>query len=106
MTAAIDETDRRRAKQHDYNLGHGLTPETIRKAVDSPLDELLRAGSLSVEKTRTVAEQAAANKTTNPEQEIARLRKQMKAAASKLEFERAAEIRDLIRELQALVIGA
>lgn len=106
MTAAIDETDRRRAKQHAYNLEHGITPETIRKAVDSPLDELLRAGSLSVEKTRSVAEQAAANKTTNPEQEIARLRKQMKAAASKLEFERAAEIRDLIRELQALVIGA
>ena len=106
MQAAIDETNRRRTIQAEYNAEHGITPVTIQKAVESPLDELLRAGSLQVDKERSVAEQAAARQTSNPEQEIARLRKQMKAAAAKLEFERAAEIRDLIKELQALVIGA
>ena len=106
MAQAIDETARRRTKQEAYNREHGITPETIKKAVDSPLDELLRAGSLNVDKTKSVAAQAASRPATDPEQEIKRLKKQMKAAAAKLEFERAAEIRDLIRELQALVVGA
>lgn len=106
MAQAIDETARRRTKQEAYNREHGITPETIKKAVDSPLDELLRAGSLNVDKTKSVAAQAASRQATDPEQEIKRLKKQMKAAAAKLEFERAAEIRDLIRELQALVVGA
>jgi len=106
MAKTIDETARRRAKQADYNSEHGITPETIKKAVDSPLDDLLRAGSMTVDKTKTVAAQAASRQATDPEQEIKRLKKQMKAAAAKLEFERAAELRDLIRELQALVVGA
>ena len=106
MAAAIEETNRRRTIQSKYNDENGITPVTIKKAVESPLDELLRAGSLQVGKERSVAEQVAVRQTSNPEQEIARLRKQMKAAAAKLEFERAAEIRDLIKELQALVVGA
>ena len=106
MALAIDETARRRSIQEAYNTEHGITPETIKKAVDSPLDELLRAGSLNVDKTKSVAAQAASRQATDPEQEIKRLKKQMKAAAAKLEFERAAELRDLIRELQALVVGA
>jgi excinuclease ABC subunit B len=106
MQVAMDETQRRREVQSAYNEEHGITPESIQKAVASPLDELLRAGSLQVEKERSVAEQAAARQATSPELEIARLRKQMKAAAAKLQFERAAEIRDLIKELQALVVGA
>ena len=105
MAAAIDETDRRRAIQVAYNEKHGITPETIIKAVASPLDELLRAGTLNVDKKRSIAEQAAAKRTSNPDAEIARLKKQMKAAAAKLEFERAADLRDLIRELSALVVG-
>lgn len=106
MKAAIEETNRRRAKQEAYNAQHGITPETIKKAVDSPLDDLLRAGSINVDKSKSIAEQALSTSTSDPEHEIKRLRKQMKAAASKLEFERAAELRDLIRELQALVVGA
>ena len=106
MREALDETNRRRIKQEAYNMEHGITPETIQKAVESPLDELLRAGSLTVEKSQSVASQAMKNKAANPEQEIKRLRKLMKAAAAKLEFERAAELRDLIRELQALIVGA
>ncbi len=106
IRTSMDETNRRRVIQDAYNQAHGITPETIRKAVDSPLDELLRTGSIQVDKDRSTAQQARANQTTNPEQEIARLKKQMKAAAAKLEFERAAELRDIIKELQALVVGA
>ncbi len=106
MNQAIQETERRRAKQAAYNDAHGITPQTIRKAVESPLDDLLRAGTLNVDKAKSIAAQAAAREATDPEQEIKRLKKQMKAAATKLEFERAAEIRDLIKELQALVVGA
>jgi excinuclease ABC subunit B len=106
MKAAIEETNRRRSKQAAYNAAHGITPETIQKAVDSPLDDLLRAGSITVDKSKTTAAQVMKTSTTDPEQEIKRLRKQMKSAASKLEFERAAEIRDLIRELQSLIVGA
>ena len=106
MRAAIEETDRRRSKQAAYNAIHGITPETIQKAVDSPLDDLLRAGSITVDKSTTTAAQVMKKSTTDPEQEIKRLRKQMKSAASKLEFERAAELRDLIRELQSLIVGA
>ena len=62
--------------------------------------------TVNVDKSKSVAEQALSTSTSDPEQEIKRLRKQMKAAASKLEFERAAELRDLIRELQALIVGA
>ena len=47
--------------------------------MDSPLDELLRAGSLNVDKTKSVAAQAASRQATDPEQEIKRLKKQMKA---------------------------
>ncbi len=106
IRTSMDETNRRRSIQDAYNQAHGITPETIRKAVESPLDELLRTGSIQVDKDRSTAQQAMANQTTNPEQEIARLKKQMKAAAAKLEFERAAELRDIIKELQALVVGA
>jgi excinuclease ABC subunit B len=105
MAAAINETERRRAVQAAYNIEHNITPESIKKAVASPLDELLRAGTLMVDKKRSVAEHAAANAGTKPEAEIARLKKQMKAAAAKLEFERAADLRDLIRELSTLIVG-
>ena len=86
IRTSMEETNRRRAIQDAYNQAHGITPETIRKAVDSPLDELLRTGSIQVDKDRSTAQQAMANQTTHPEQEIARLKKQMKAAAAKLDL--------------------
>ncbi len=106
MELAIDETNRRRRIQEAYNEEHGITPVSIQKAVESPLAALLYAGTINVDKDKSVAESMPALNRDNPEQEIARLRKQMKAAAAKLQFERAAEIRDMIRELEAWMVGA
>jgi len=94
MNAAIEETQRRRRIQEEYNREHGITPQSIRKAVRD-ITERVEA----VAETRTPY---AATPATR--QEIARLIKdlesQMKAAARGLEFERAALLRDRIIELR------
>jgi len=94
MNAAIEETQRRRRIQEDYNREHGITPQSIRKAVRD-ITERVEA----VAETRTPY---AATPATR--QEIARLIKdlesQMKAAARGLEFEKAALLRDRIIELR------
>ncbi|MBL7165623.1 MAG: excinuclease ABC subunit UvrB [Dehalococcoidales bacterium] len=94
MNEAIEETQRRRQIQVEYNREHGITPQSIRKAVRD-ITERVEA----VAETRTPY---AATPTTR--QEIARLIKdlesQMKAAARSLEFEKAALLRDRIIELR------
>ncbi len=94
MQAAIDETQRRRRIQEEYNLEHGITPQGIRKAIKD-----------ITERVHAVAETRAPYTATPVAQEdIARLIKdletQMKAAARNLEFERAALLRDRIIELR------
>jgi excinuclease ABC subunit B len=96
MQAAIDETDRRRAKQLAYNAEHGIVPETITKAIRDINDGL-----------RRVAEERATLtvESTEPEELAAmmgRLEAQMKEAARNLEFERAAALRDEILQLRRL----
>jgi excinuclease ABC subunit B len=96
MRAAIDETDRRRAKQLAYNGEHGIVPETIIKAIRDIHQGL-----------RKVAEERAALRvdSTEPEELAAmmtRLEAQMKEAARNLEFERAAALRDEILQLRRL----
>ena len=99
MQAAIDETDRRRQKQQAYNLLHGITPETIRKAVDSPLATLLDGERIVVPKDKARGEADELNLQSLPGT-VKRLRKQMQEAAKRLEFEKAADLRDRIRELE------
>jgi excinuclease ABC subunit B len=95
MRRAIDETDRRRAKQLDYNRAHGIEPRSIVKAVRDLTDQVQK-----------VAEERAAYQISRdlPKDELAHitrdLEKQMKAAAAELEFERAALLRDQILELR------
>jgi excinuclease ABC subunit B len=96
MRAAMDETDRRRAKQVAYNTEHGIIPETITKAIRDINDGL-----------RRVAEERATLTvdSTEPEELAAmmgRLEAQMKEAARNLEFERAAALRDEILQLRRL----
>ncbi len=96
MRAAIDETDRRRARQVAYNVEHGIVPETIIKAIRDIHQGL-----------RRVAEERAALQvdTTEPAELAAmmtRLEAQMKEAARNLEFERAAALRDEILQLRRL----
>ena len=104
MREAMEETERRRAKQMAYNTEHGITPTTIRKNVDSPLATLLNADYVKVPKD---AKEMAALPQVSIEQlpaQIRRLRGEMKEAAARLEFERAAELRDRVRKLEELAL--
>lgn len=97
MELAIQETTRRRAIQEKYNQDHGITPTTIQKDIR----DSIRATYAAEEQE----EYAAPNYKTLTEKErievIASTEKQMKEAAKALDFERAAELRDLLIELKA-----
>jgi excinuclease ABC subunit B len=98
MRRAMDETNRRRAVQQDYNREHGITPQTIVKAIAGSLVEIAEADYVDLSHVADAqAEYVALGEI--PER-IARLRKEMRAAAADLEFERAAELRDEIQRLQ------
>jgi excinuclease ABC subunit B len=96
MQAAIDETMRRRAKQLAYNQVHGITPETIRKAIRRGIELELRA-----HKTAKAAITGKAPEQEFDRQElIAMLEQEMLDAAAQLEFEKAARLRDQVAELK------
>ncbi|MDM5190737.1 excinuclease ABC subunit UvrB [Bacillus sp. DX4.1] len=97
MGIAIEETKRRREKQEAYNKEHGITPRTIQKEVR----DVIRA-TTAAEDTETY-EAAPAKKMTKKEREktIAKMEVEMKEAAKALDFERAAELRDLLLKLKA-----
>ncbi|HDR4359566.1 excinuclease ABC subunit B [Bacillus sp. DN_7.5] len=97
MGIAIEETKRRRSIQEAYNEEHGITPKTIQKGVR----DVIRA-TTAAEETETY-EATHAKKMTKKEREktIAKMEAEMKEAAKALDFERAAELRDLLLELKA-----
>jgi len=98
MRVAIEETGRRRSIQEKYNREHGITPETIVKSVDDVLGSLYERDYLREPK---IAEEAGKYETVEDlEKEIAGLEKQMRTAAHKLDFERAAALRDRVRYLK------
>lgn len=98
MAAAIRETERRRAKQMRYNEEHGIVPQTVRKAVR----DIIEATKVAEEKTvYEILPKAERLSKQERAELIRRLEKEMKEAAKALEFERAAELRDLIVELSA-----
>ncbi|GMR63587.1 excinuclease ABC subunit B [Bacillus cereus] len=97
MGIAIEETQRRRTIQEAYNEEHGITPKTIQKGVR----DVIRA-TTAAEEPETY-EATPAKKMTKKEREktIAKMEAEMKEAAKALDFERAAELRDLLLELKA-----
>ncbi|TVQ30691.1 MAG: excinuclease ABC subunit UvrB [Phycisphaeraceae bacterium] len=96
MQAAIDETERRREKQLAYNIEHGITPTTIRSAIKRGLELELRA-------QRTAREAVLSDEPAYEKAELVRmLEEEMLAAAERLEFEKAARLRDQVKSLQAL----
>ena len=107
MQKSIDETRRRRASQEAYNQEHGITPMTIRREVDSPLAKLISGDYVEVG-----LERPKPSRTSDPIPEdprkipnlVKRLKKDMREAAGKLEFERAAELRDRVRDLEAYML--
>jgi len=106
MTHAIDETNRRRAKQQAYNEAHGIEPVTIIKAVHDITEQLSYTPSAVAEKRGKYS--TGSKKTPAiPESEIKRLiaemEIQMRDAAKNLEFEQAAVFRDQILDLRNLL---
>jgi excinuclease ABC subunit B len=96
MRAAIDETYRRREIQTRYNEENGITPQTVSKAVRA----VIEIGQKKAEDAVRIP--SAKKKLTKPEREklIVALTAEMKAAAKLLDFERAAYLRDRIRDLR------
>jgi len=102
MKRAIDETNRRRDIQARYNLENNITPESIIKPVDMTLVAIAEADYVKIP-------EAEIGEVANEDPEklaeiIAKLEAEMRAAAKKFEFERAAELRDKARELRAKVL--
>jgi excinuclease ABC subunit B len=98
INAALEETDRRREKQVAYNLEHGITPQTIIKQVRNYLERDEKPEGKGGKKA---SEQVQIIDLKTLDKDLAALRKEMFKAAEELEFERAANLRDRIRELEA-----
>ncbi|MCC6731556.1 MAG: excinuclease ABC subunit UvrB [Chthonomonadales bacterium] len=103
MARAIAETNRRRAIQAAYNLEHGITPQTVRKAIRDIIVSERVAEEKTSYRARPDLTQAERLPLDQVVELIAQLEKQMKEASRALEFERAAEIRDEIAELRRFV---
>ena len=100
MDFAIKETNRRREKQHNYNLAHGIEPVSIMKAIH---DLTERVSPVMIAESRAdyrIAEQERKLTVKELERTISHLEQQMRDAAKNLEFEKAAGIRDQIYELR------
>src|SRR5437660_5568976 len=105
MRRAIDETNRRRAVQEEYNATHGITPQTIQKAIAEPLAAVCEADYSTVPLVRESPGEDEALEPAAVAERVAALRREMREAAKRLEFERAAEIRDRIRALETRALG-
>jgi excinuclease ABC subunit B len=102
MNQAISETNRRRDKQLSYNKENNITPESIVKSVDMELARIVEADYVTIPVDDVALDTATAN--VKNEQQLAELLKQlegqMREAAKKFEFEKAAQLRDRIRGLK------
>jgi len=108
MQRAIEETERRRNKQIEYNKQHGITPQTIQKAVADIMEGAYGSAAGSPRKFARVAEglvQYASMKPDELSRKIRELEQQMFKHAQDLEFEEAARLRDEIQHIQELNMG-
>lgn len=94
MRTAMDETKRRRIIQEEYNLKHNITPKSIKKEITNILSSIYEADYPAVP---SVAEEKV---EYGDESMIGKLEQEMKELADKLEFEKAAELRDRIKKLR------
>jgi excinuclease ABC subunit B len=107
MQRAIGETNRRRAKQEEYNAANGITPASIKRGIQDILSSVYEADHVTVDAGLAGAAKTAAMLGHNLQATIADFEKRMKIAAGNLEFEEAARLRDEIKRLQAveLIVG-
>ncbi|MDQ3068648.1 MAG: excinuclease ABC subunit UvrB [Acidobacteriota bacterium] len=98
MQFAMDETDRRRTVQTAYNEAHGITPQSIIKDIDGVMSSVYERDYMTVP---VAADERATFRTqAELDKHIAALETEMKASASNLEFEKAANLRDRVRKLR------
>ena len=94
MEKAISETNRRRKIQQEYNEKHGITPKTINKSVRD---------SISITSVEDIGVEYKLEESDDIKQVINKLTDEMLKCAADMEFEKAAELRDKIRELEKLL---
>jgi len=103
MREAIAETERRRVVQDEYNRAHGITPESVRRSIRDLLESVPERDYYTVE-----VERAPETQWESPAAlaaHLAELETAMKDAARRLDFERAAELRDRIKALRKVDLG-
>ena len=98
MRRAIDETERRRAIQLAYNQEHGITPQSIISKIDMELAGIVNADYVDV--TEEAEEVESFTSQEQLDEYIAKLETEMREAAKRFEFEKAAQLRDRVRELK------
>jgi len=99
MTKAMNETDRRRAIQEAYNLANGITPQSIVRPLEMSLARIIEADYADLASTET---DSIPEFTSQEELDafIAKLETEMREMAKRFEFEKAAKLRDKIKELR------
>ena len=97
IKTALDETNRRRKKQSEYNLKNGITPQTIKKSISSTLKEMTETDFVKSDIEDT-------EKIKDIDKKIKEYTKLMREAAQNLEFEQAMVYRDKLKELEALAL--
>jgi excinuclease ABC subunit B len=102
MNQAISETNRRREKQLAYNQENNITPESIVKSVDMELARIVEADYVTIPIDEAALDSAASGVKTEAQlaELLKQLETQMREAAKKFEFEKAAQLRDRIRSLK------
>ena len=104
MRACIEETQRRRETQLAYNTEHGITPESVKKSLRTILEDIAERGDYG-ELPRVAEEEEEYGSLAELRAEIGRVKTEMLAAAGDLEFEKAAQLRDRMLELEKRELG-
>jgi excinuclease ABC subunit B len=102
MKKALEETNRRRKIQEAYNRKNGITPETVKKAIPDILTSIYEADYVTVPAVAEEAEEYVS--IFDLPKKVSRLKKEMREAAARLDFEKAAEIRDRIKSLEKVAL--
>jgi excinuclease ABC subunit B len=106
MRRAIEETERRRGKQMAFNAEHGITPRGVEKKIKDIIEGVvdMESARLELKAAQTLATyHLMSEKDLN--REVRRTEKEMLEAAKNLEFEKAAELRDRLKELKQVLFG-